>query len=872
MKPRLASSSGQDSTLSMDLSTRITQHLATWPDALQAADGAQVFLETHTRLIDELLKSYWPQELAAGAATLVAVGGYGRGEQFPHSDIDLLILLETHQFDAVIQDFLCRLWDAGLVIGHAVRTVEECLIAGRDDVTVYTNLLDARLITGNADLFTQLDRLVRSDQVFQDWSFFQAKTAEQAMRYRAFDEMGAKIEPNVKESPGGLRDLHTLRWIGNRVAGARTLNAMHAHGLLGDREWQTLTEAEAFISQVRIGLHALAGRAEERLLLLHQKTLAAQFGYEGEQDGNLAVERFMQRYFRTTIEIERLNQLILQNFRETLDPHPDNHIIPINARFRIRGHLLETTDAQVFMRSPTAILELFLLLAQHTELLGQSAATARQLRANLSVIDDGFRKNPQAQQLFMAIWQNKTGIYRALKAMNLSGVLAAYIPAFSEIVGLMQFDLFHAYTVDAHTLLVIRNLRRFSQPEFADEHPMASQIIDRVHHREVLYLAGLFHDIAKGRGGDHAELGAIDARQFAEVHGLPTIEVERLVWLVEQHLLMSFTAQRRDIEDPTVVEEFARSVGSIARLDDLYLLTVADICATNLNLWNSWRDALLKRLHQLTVNWFNQGEQSAREIVDATRAAAMREGIEARIPAKDLGDWFNSLPDDYFLRTDIAPVLQHARLVLGEKSLPILWISNTPDQDAIQILALTSNCHGQFARIVTELDRSGLNVQSANMTVISPTAAHPENRALFEFFILDQHNGARLDHWSLEALHQRLLARLQSPDVIRTRIHRRMPPQLASIDVETQIQFLSDHRRQRTEIQICTKDRPGLLADITSAFADLDISLNHARVSTLGERVEDAFYVVDRQGRAVDSPKRCTDIETALRAAIHSRP
>ncbi len=867
MRPSLAAPSGEHA----DLGARIAQHLATWPEALRAADGARVFLKTHTHLIDELLKSYWPEELASGVAALVAVGGYGRGEQFPHSDIDLLILLETHQPETAIQDFLRHLWDAGLVIGHAVRTVEECLIAGRDDVTVYTNLLDARLITGNAALFEQLGQLVRSDQVFQDWSFFQAKTAEQAMRYRTFDETGAKIEPNIKESPGGLRDLHTIRWIGNRVAGAGTLDAMHEHGLLGDREWQTLTEAESFLSQVRIGLHALAGRAEERLLLLHQKALAAQFGYEGEQDGNLAVERFMQRYFRTTIEIERLNQLILQNFREALDPYPDNRIVPINARFRIRGHLLETVDAQVFMRSPTAILEMFLLLAQHTELLGPSAATARQLRANLSVIDEGFRKNPQAQQLFMAIWQNKTGVYRALKAMNLNGVLAAYIPAFSQIVGLMQFDLFHAYTVDAHTLLVIRNLRRFSQPQFTEEHPMASQIIRRVQRPEVLYLAGLFHDIAKGRGGDHAELGAVDARQFAKAHGLPGAETERLVWLVENHLMMSFTAQRRDIEDPTVVEEFARSVGSPARLDDLYLLTVADICATNPNLWNSWRDALLKRLHQLTENWFNKGEQSAREIVDATRAQAQREGIAAHIPAEDLNDWFRGLPDDYFLRTEIDSVLQHARLALGEDGLPVLWISNAPDQDAIQILVLTEHCHGQFARIVAELDRSGLNVQSANMTVITPTAAHPQNRALFEFFILDQHDGARLDHWSLEMLRTRLHDRLQSPDAARTRIHRRSPPQLASIDVATQIQFLSDHRRGRTEIQIITKDRPGLLADITAAFADLDISLNHARVSTLGERVEDAFYVVERQGRAVDSPKRCAEIEAALRAAIHSR-
>ncbi|OYY56428.1 MAG: [protein-PII] uridylyltransferase [Halothiobacillus sp. 28-55-5] len=868
--------------IQVSLRARITEHLSHWPHTLQTPGSAAAFLREHSDLIDEFLQSFWPDALKNQPAALVAVGGYGRHEQFPHSDIDLLILLDDHQYDAVIQLMLHQLWDAGLVIGHAVRTLAECRTAGTHDVTVYTNLLDARLITGDAPLFAQLAALVRSDQIVDDWTFFQAKQAEQSQRYQSFGDAGAKIEPNIKESPGGLRDLHTLRWLGNRIGHARNLHAMHEAGLLRDQEWQALTQAEDFISRVRIGLHRVAGRAEERLLLLHQKTLATPFGFSGEHNGNLAVEQFMQQYFRTTIEVERLNQVILQNFAEQLDPAPAAPPQPINARFQLRGHWLETTDTQVFMRAPTAILELFLLLAQHPDVRGTSASTARQLRANLSVIDEGFRKNAQAHQFFMAILQSPQGVYHALKAMNLAGVLAAYIPAFGQIVGLMQFDLFHAYTVDAHTLLVIRNLRRFSQPQCAAEHPMASQIFSRVEHPEVLYLAGLFHDIAKGRGGDHAELGAQDAEHFARLHGLSAAATARLVWLVAQHLLMSFTAQRRDIEDPTIIEEFAQKVGSIARLNDLYLLTVADIRATNPDLWNSWRDALLKRLHQRTEQWFLQGEQSACTIIESTRTAAFTEGQAAGLAAAPLQRWLAQLPDDYFLRTDSAPIVQHAKLALGEPTDPDasarqgVWISDTQDQHATQIIILTNNITGLFARIVAELERHGLNVQSANLTLIPPkletaTPGPLPDRALFEFFILDQQGRARLDAWSLNALRERLTACLSTITAAKTRIQRRVTPQMASLNVATQIECLADERRQRNVIHISTKDRPGLLADITAVLSEQGIVLRHARISTLGERAEDVFYVVDAQGRVIDNPKTCSAVESALRTAIQSR-
>lgn len=841
----------------------LTAHQEEWRSALAVPmTGAAAFLATHTALIDEVLRSFWPTPSPAGAA-LVAVGGYGRCEQFPHSDIDLLVLLAPEVDARWVQDFLHPLWDVGLVIGHAVRTLDECGAAAIDDVTVYTNLLDARLLCGDAALFAALTERVRSDAWAQDWPFFQAKTAEQALRYQSFDDLGAKIEPNIKESPGGLRDLHSLRWVCNRIANAGNLYAMHAAGVLTDLEWRELRSAEAFLSAVRIGLHALAGRAEERLLLTHQKALAAAFGFDSSEGENQAVERFMQGYFRHGIAVERLNQLVLQHLREQLDPHPDPHIEPINPRFRVRGAFLETTDAQVFMRTPTAILEFFLLLAERPTLLGPSAATARQLRANLSVIDEGFRKNSHAQQLFLAIVQAERGVYRALKAMNLSGVLAAYVPAFSAIVGLMQFDLFHAYTVDAHTLLVIRNLRRFSRPEFAHEQPLATEIFAQVERPWVLYLTGLFHDIAKGRGGDHAVLGAVDAREFARQHRLAAADAERMEWLVAHHLLMSFTAQRRDIEDPSIVEEFARQVGSRARLDDLYLLTVADIRATNPNLWNSWRASLLRRLHQLASEWFEQGERDQRQIIEQTRAEVMAQGVQQGLPAEALALWLARLPDEYFLRMDVPPALQHAVLALTTE-LPVVLIRTA--QMATAVVVIAPNAPGFFARLVAELDRNHLNVQSAHMTVLADQGGHADC-ALFEFFVLNQQNAVELDGWTRATLHERLMQRIADPSAVVPRLRRRVSPQMASLHVRTEIRLTADTARGRTTVNVSTKDRPGLLADLTATLAEQGVVLRHARISTLGERAEDVFDIVGAQGGAIPDGL-CAQLETALRHAI----
>ncbi|MGM0517546.1 MAG: [protein-PII] uridylyltransferase [Pseudomonadota bacterium] len=857
-----------------------------WAEAMAGGDEARAFIGEVTARVDSALRQLWQDKLADRPCALLAVGGYGRGEMFVHSDIDVMVLTADHAHDEAVQAFLYTLWDTGLSIGYAVRSFEECLEAARD-ATVYTSLLEARLIAGDQPLFDRIDTAIRDEETFPARWFFSAKLDEQRDRYESHDNVGTKIEPQIKEGPGGLRDLHTVRWLANRIDGAPTFAAMHRAGLLRDDEFAALERAETLLFRIRIGLHGLADRAEERLLLMHQKTLATSFGYEGEQDGNLAVERFMQRFFRSTIEVERLTRLLIQKWRERLYPETLEPVKRLNPRFVRRGQLIETRDAQVFMRSPTAILELFLLLAEYPQLEGMTAATARQLRANLSVIDAGFRTNQQARMLFMRLLRAERGVYLALRNMNLTGVLAAYIPAFTPIVGLMQFDLFHAYTVDTHTLLVIRNLRRPALPRHHDENPLAAEAFTRIPHPEVLYIAGLFHDIAKGRGGDHARLGAVDARDFARAHGLPRDQVDLVGWLVEQHLLLSFTAQRQDIEDPEVIRRFAEQVGSPERLDHLYLLTVADIRATNPQLWNSWRDSLLRRLFELTHQHFAEGVRSTAQIVRETRRDANRQGSSEGMDAAKLAAWLSGMPEEYFLRNEIDNILRHSRVAI-DADLPALTINDDPQHQATQILILAQNHPALFAHVVAGIDREGLNVQSANITVIPrPLVTEsglnaidiagnreqlPESELiLLEFFVLDRRGRPMDDAGAIEALRERLEYVIHHPGQALSITRRRTPTQLSSLDVDTEIEFIPDIARARTMIQVLTKDRPGLLADLSDTLWRMGAILLHARIATLGERAEDAFFVVDQNGHPINDREHQQAIAEALIHAAKGR-
>ncbi|MGC9456715.1 MAG: [protein-PII] uridylyltransferase [Halothiobacillaceae bacterium] len=812
---------------------------------------ARALLDRRSAVTDEILTRIWQTCLPDREdLALVAVGGYGRRELFPQSDIDLLILLQRDDVcDVGIHDFLHGLWDLKLHVGHSVRTLNECRNEGMADITVATNYMDARLLAGSRALFRQFRSGIRDESFWPPPAFLKAKLAEQQARHAKYEDTGFKIEPNVKESPGGLRDIQTVRWIAARLNGAASLAEMHEVGLLTDTEFRSLEANFQRLARIRIALHLSQQRPEERLLLAYQKELAGQFGYQSDEDGNLAVECFMQAYFRAVTETERLNGLLMQMFEERLAADGDTAPRVISPRFVVRNGFLETRDAQVFMRSPTALFEVFLLLARHPELRGVSAATIRQLRANLSVIDEGFRGNAMARRLFMEILQSPRGVFSALRRMNRFGVLAAYIPEFSAIVGRMQFDLYHLYTVDEHTLFVIRNLRRFSVPELADEHPLGHSVFQRIDQPCLLYLAALFHDIAKGRGGDHEELGAIDAEAFCSAHGLAPEDTALVAWLVREHLTMSFTAQRRDIDDPEVVTAFAQKVGSPRRLDYLYLLTMADIRATNPKLWTSWRDNLLCRLYRSTRDYFERGQQPIGQMLDETREETLALAREASLDMAALSGWLDSLPEEYFLRYYPSEILRHARLVLDPSDRRV-EIQPDPQSHTTQLLVYSPLHPALFTQLAARVDQERLNVQGANLTIAR------NGWMLIEFFVLDRDGQPITDPWLLDSLRGRLMDAIDHPEVPLPPLKRRPARDLKPFSVPTEICFSRDEARARTCLQVTTKDRPGLLARLADALWRADVHLLHARISTLGERVEDAFFIVDESGRPVEDKDR----------------
>jgi [protein-PII] uridylyltransferase len=619
---------------------------------------AESLVRARAFLVDEVLRQAWLRflpEQPRGLA-LVAVGGYGRGELLPHSDIDLLLLYTPGAMEALkprLEPFMAFLWDIGLEVGSSVRTVKDCRKLAADDITIMTTLLESRPLLGDAGLFQEMQQALSPERVWPVHKFFKAKVDEQRRRHQKYDDTGYKLEPNVKESPGGLRDIHTIAWVAKRHFGAQTLAELKEKGFLTPQECSDLFAGQEFLWRVRFALHRLTGRKEDRLLFDHQVRVAELFGYV-DDDRNRAVEQFMQLYYRNIKALSCLNDLLLQLFDEAiLRPLSREKPRIINARFQSRGGFIEARSHDVFRRSPHALIEIFLLLQQHPELEGIRAETLRLIRRDRKLVDEGLRNDVRARALFLEMFQEGTGLTRSLRRMNRYGVLGRYLPAFGAVIGHMQYDLFHTLTVDEHTLYIVRNLRRMAMKEFRSELPFGHEVMKRVAKKELLYLAGLFHDLGKGRGGDHSEIGAIEAERFCLDHGLSHGDAARVAWLVRNHLLMSLTAQKQDVSDPQVVNDFARKVGDRGRLDDLFVLTCADIRATNPALWNSWRESLLSELYHSSLRALERGlddPMRGEELVAERRQqtlALLKKDRKAVTAAPGVWDRFEP---DYFLR------------------------------------------------------------------------------------------------------------------------------------------------------------------------------------------------------------------------------
>ncbi|MGK0673875.1 MAG: [protein-PII] uridylyltransferase [Halothiobacillaceae bacterium] len=813
--------------------------------------------------VDAVLHAAWQDAgLAEAPAALLAVGGYGRGELFPHSDIDVLVLLDnaqTARWSPQIERFMSALWDIGFNLGHSTRTLDECLALAAEDLSIATNLFELRLLSGETVLWERLHQGMQMPSFWPARQFFLAKKAEQAARHQKYDHSAYKIEPNVKESPGGLRDWHMLRWLAGRILGQDDMAALVEHGMLTRGEAEELERDIDFLSRVRYALHLLTGRHEDRLLLIHQKALAAEFGH-ASADGNAGVEAFMQRYFRAVMNIERINDLVVQQFEERLFP-PLGEARPLNPRFNVREGLIETHHEQIFLIAPWAMLEIFLLMQQDPAIHGIRASTLRQLRSHVPLMRHEMRSNPHARELFMAILRQSQGVFDALRRMNRLGLLAAYLPAFELIVGRMQFDLFHLYTVDEHTLFVIRNLRRFAVPQYRDENPLAHELFLAFDKPELLLLAALFHDIAKGRGGDHALLGAEDAREFCVLHGLSPEDTELVTWLVREHLALSFTAQRRDIEDTDVIREFVARVGDRRHLDALYLLTVADIRATNPTLWTAWRASLLRALHRKTRS-FLETNQAALDLVERrSRTLDLLATIDTVDMAEASRLW-ETLPMQHIARFDAQGLAWQMASILRADSLPVVVLRQDPERQATELFVYTLDAANLFARIAATFDGMGLDIQAAHIT--SSTGGH----ALEDILFLDRQGHPLNDAWTQLELIRQIKAALSLPEDAPLRLGSRRPePRLRHFDVPTIIVMDPACGGACTRVQIETADRPGLLAHVGLVLAEFDLRLRGAVINTLGERALDTLFVSTRDHRPLDGAQRDA-LERRLRGVL----
>jgi len=562
-----------------------------------ANQSIEKLVEDRAHLVDRLIIRAWQSFSSKREASmaLIAVGGYGRGELHPGSDIDLLLLTRgnARKSSDTIAKFLAFLWDLGLEVGHSTRSVSECREACRNDLTVATTLMESRLLCGQEKLYRKCVPPSLHQKIWPARAFFEAKLKEQQQRHLGYDDTAYNLEPNIKGSPGGLRDIQTIAWVTRRHFGAPDLASLVSEGFLTEAQLRILREGRKFLWRIRFALHILTGRREDRLLFDHQSRIADIFGYE-DAAYTLAVEQLMQRYYRTVMDISRVNEMLLQLFQEAILLNPDAEPEPINESFAVKNGFLQIGHDEVFQNNPSALLEMFLVLQQHPELKGVSAKTIALVRRNLHLINDEFRINPRNHRLFLQILEAPAGVTHELRRMNTYGVLGQYIPSFGRIVGRMQYDLFHVYTVDAHTLFVVSNLRRFALSRFDHEFPLCAEIMQSLDKPLIAYVAGLFHDIAKGHGGDHSELGSVFAESFCLEHGMSIYDSRLVSWLVRNHLKLSLTAQKKDINDPEVIQDFAQHIGDEIHLDFLYLLTVADVRATNPKLWNNWKPGLTR--------------------------------------------------------------------------------------------------------------------------------------------------------------------------------------------------------------------------------------------------------------------------------------
>lgn len=801
--------------------------------------------------------------------SLVAVGGYGRSELLPESDIDLMILLSQQpgkQLENELSCFITFLWDIGLEVGHSVRTIEDCIEQGKADVTVITNMIESRLVCGDKNLYEQFQQAIGPSKMWSSREFFEAKLKEQHSRHLRYNDTAYNLEPNIKEGPGGLRDIQIVGWVAKRHFGTRTYLELIDRGFITSDEYQLLVQGQRHLWKVRFALHRLAKRREDRLLFDYQNQISADFGFEPGPH-NLAIEQFMQQYYRTIMELERLNEMLLQIFREEiLFPDTKKQETSINDRFMLRNSFIEVKHLDVFKQHPPALIELFVLISAHEACEGVSASTIRLIREHLYLVDENFRDNDEVKRLFMQLMSAPNGLTHQMRRMNSYGLLAAYIPAFEKITGRMQYDLFHAYTVDQHTIFVIRNLRRFALEKHEDEFPFCNLVFSKLEDPKLLYLAALFHDIAKGQGGSHSVLGAEIATQFCLQHNLNAKETRIVSQVVRNHLLMSVTAQRKDISDPDVVREFAQQVGSMNMLNYLYLHTVADIRSTNPKLWNNWKDALFRQLYTATKKVIRRGIENApdiEEIIQENRDAAFGLMIDLPYDKQSIIDQCDQLPGDYFLRHHPLEIRWHVDTILGSpEQSTLVRVRQAPHSKTTKVFVYCDENPNVFSQVTGALGSLGLSILNAEIFTTK------NNKIMDTFIILDDNSQPVTEPSIVRQIGEALIKAFKSKTAYKPNITKRRHRHQKLFNHPTEIQFDQDTAHRRTVMEINAMDMPGMLSTISHVIALNSINITHAKISTLGEKINDIFYLSTTDSNNIVDQPALNELESQLLKAI----
>lgn len=797
-------------------------------------------LQRRCRLVDEVLRQLWNELEMPATMALIAVGGYGRGELYPASDIDLLLLLPEpadDELQARISRLVGLLWDVGLEVGHSVRSVDECLAEAAGDITVQTALIETRRLCGDDALFDRFRSLLRENLDLP--AFFRAKRLEQDERHQRFQETPYSLEPNCKESPGGLRDLQMILWIAQAAGYGAHWRDLKLHGFITADEERRLERCEGFLRRLRVQLHLNLGRREDRVLFDYQTAVAGDLGYTASATRR-ASEALMQDYYRTAKNVTQLNTILLLDLGAALLPAPDLTPQPLDERFQVSGDLLDVVSESVFQETPAAILESFLLMQQHSELRGMTARTLRALWRAAAEIDDDFRDDPVNRANFIAFFQQSSGIVHELRRMNQLGVLGRYLPNFGHIVGQMQHDLFHVYTVDQHIMQVMRNLRRFTMHEFAHEYPVCSRLISDFERPWLLYIAALFHDIAKGRGGDHSELGTVDAQEFCTRHGMSGEDSELVVWLVRQHLLMSHVAQKQDITDPATLARFAAVVGDERHLTALYLFTVADIRGTSPKVWNAWKGQLLEELYSATRKLLATGgelpptqgiiEERQQEAMRLLRYFALSETVHERL--------WKQLDTVYFLRHSADEIAWHTRALhyrIDDRK-PVVKARLNAQGVGLEVMVYTLDQRDLFTRLVGFFGRAGYTILDAKIH----TTRH--GYAL-DSFIMQDISGRGGDREMISYIEHELMTRLIEQTPPEAPAGGRVSRQVKHFPIEPTVTIRPDENGARYILSIGAADRPGLLYQVATALAAHGAQLHTAKISTLGERIEDTFLI-----------------------------